>query len=167
MPSLFADLDRMAGHACVSYDGNSVVPTPALGFPSGVLLPALTDHIAVRGVDLHEERLPTEPLRRDQGRARPGEEVEDVFTSTRGVVHRPLRELYWLLREVDHFGRRDLLDAPDVGGVRDVGVEVVGRAFLPAVEAPLMISHEVFSREHRPFLHPDHGLGEVEPRGLE
>lgn len=45
--------------------------------------------------------------------------------------------------------------------------ELMGGVFFPAVEAPLVVTHEVLARQHRMLLHPDDGLGEVQARGLQ
>src|SRR5439155_4012069 len=73
---------------------------------------------------------------------------------------------YRLLGQVHHALGVDLLDAPDVGGV--VGAEeLVGGPFAPAVEAPLVVAHEVLAGQHRVLLHPDHRLGVIQPQGLQ
>ena len=105
----------------------------------------------------------TELLAGHERRARAAEEVEHVLARLGGVLQRAGGQLDGLLRQVDHLLRRDLLHDPEV---RHVGraVEHVRRAFLPAVEAPLVRTHEVLAREHGVLLVPDDGLREVEPR---
>ena len=54
------------------------------------------------------------------------------------------------------------LTRPEVGHVGRPE-EAVGGALLPAVEAPLVVAHEVLAREDRVLLVPDDRLAEVEP----
>jgi len=55
----------------------------ALRLAAGELLPALHDDIAVRRIDLHQERMPIRLLAADQRRTATAEEVEHVLTRTR------------------------------------------------------------------------------------
>jgi hypothetical protein len=67
---------------------------------------------------------------------------------------------------MDHALRIDLFDRPDVG---DLGgtEEMVGCAFPPTVKTPLVITHEVFPRQHRVLLHPNQRLREVQPAAFQ
>src|SRR5215831_2890796 len=65
-----------------------------------------------------------------------------------------------------HTLRIDLADGPEVGGV-GWSEELVGGAQLPAIETPLVGTHEILARQHRVLLVPDNGLAEIEVVGLE
>src|SRR6516162_4807553 len=59
----------------------------------------------------------------------------------------------------------DFFDGPDIA---DVGrpKELVGSAFSPSEETPLMIPHEALSTEHWVHFVPDDLLREIQARGL-
>src|SRR4051812_43515463 len=67
--------------------------TAPLGFLAGKGLEAGPDHVAVQGVQLHEEGRPTRLLGGDQRAATAAEQVEDVLAGLARVLHRPCRQL--------------------------------------------------------------------------
>ena len=132
----------------------------------GRRLPALDDDVAVGGVEFHHEAPPPGLLSADERRPAAAEEVEHVLPGLGRVLDRAHRKLDRLLGEVDHALGIHLLHRPDVDRVRRAE-ELVTGPFAPAVERPLVVTHEVLPREHRVFLHPDDGLAEVEAPRLE
>ncbi len=75
-------------------------------------LEAVCNDIAVKRVEFHQERIATTLLGTDHRRATTAEEVEDVLTLHRRVLHRANCELRRLLSQMRHGLRIDLLDLP-------------------------------------------------------
>src|SRR6516162_6857078 len=83
-----------------------------------------------------------------------------------GILQGAPGQLHRLLGQMHHALRIDLLDAPDIGGVAGTK-ELMGRSLAPAIEAPLMVAHEVLACQHWVLLDPDNRLREVQANVFE
>src|SRR5260370_27877471 len=74
----------------------------ALGLLAREFLETLDDHVAVPGIDFHQECAPPRLFGRDQGRAAAAEQVEYILTRTRRIPHGADGEFDRLLGEAHH-----------------------------------------------------------------
>src|SRR5947209_1198009 len=73
-----------------------------LGFATRKVLPALDDHVAVGGIQFHQEGPATGLFGSNQRRAAAAKEVENILPWARGVLDCPHGQLHRLLRQMNH-----------------------------------------------------------------
>ena len=116
----------------------------AVGLGAGELFKALDDHVAIQGIDLHQQGTPRRLLGRDERRAAAAKEVQDILTGQRGVLDGAGRQLHGFFGEMDHALRINLFNTPQIRGIAGPVILVCG-AFAPTIETPLVGTHVVFA----------------------
>src|SRR5713226_9759472 len=137
-----------------------------LGFATRKVLPALDDHVAVGGIQFHQEGPAAGLFGGNQRRTAATKEVENILAWARRVLDCPHGQLHRLLRQMNHALWVDFLDRPYIGNVVRTE-ELVGCSLTPAVEGELEIPHEIFPSEDRMTFGPNDGLGEIQTVGLQ
>src|SRR5260370_17324936 len=129
----------------------------ALSTGTSELFPATHNHVAVEGIDLHQEGSSSGLLGGYQRGPAAGERIKQVLTRPRRILDSLRGQFHGFLGEMDHLLGIYFFDRPDVGGIGRTE-EAMGGALTPAVETPFVVPHEVLFGQHGVFFHPNHTL---------
>lgn len=123
-------------------------------------LPTLYDHIAIKRIELHQERFAVRLLVGAEWRATATEEIKHVLAWEARILECTGGRFHRFLGEIDHRRGVDLVHVPQVGGVVRA-VVMLGSPLFPTVEAPLVRAYEVHTGENQVLFIPDDGLAEI------